>query len=159
VALHRNVVRSIYCGSTQECCHEYLLWLYTGMLSRVFTVALHRNVVTSIYCGSVKFVTNRLDNQSQVPKGHQFRVKHRRDNRCYWICIIHNCRAQYNTRDNIPVLSRVFTVSLHRNVVTSIYCGSTHECCHEYLLWLYTGMLSRCSQIHIIIQTRKSNSN
>ena len=65
VALHRNVVTSIYCGSTQECCHEYLLWLYTGMLSQVFTVALHRNVVTSIYCGST-IVNNRYPVTSVV---------------------------------------------------------------------------------------------
>jgi hypothetical protein len=51
----------------------------------------------------VQFFTNRLGNQSLVPKGYQFSVKHRRDNRCYWICITRNCRATLNTLGNIPV--------------------------------------------------------
>jgi hypothetical protein len=52
---------------------------------------------------NVQFVTNRLGNQSLVHNGFQYRVKQRRDNRCYWICTTRNCRATINTLDNIPV--------------------------------------------------------
>ena len=52
---------------------------------------------------NVQFVTNRLGNQSLVHNGFQYRIKQRRDNRCYWICTTRNCRATINTLDNILV--------------------------------------------------------
>jgi HKD family nuclease len=45
-----------------------------------------------------EYLVSRLGNQSLVHKGYQFSVKHRRDNRCYWICITRNCRATLNTQ-------------------------------------------------------------
>ena len=58
---------------------------------------------TSLQLLNVQFVTNRLGNQSLVHNGFQYRVKQRRDNRCYWICTTRNCRATINTLDSIPV--------------------------------------------------------